>query len=191
MNSTPQTTFFANQNEFRKWLEKNHSTATELVVGYYKVNSGIPSMTWSESVDQALCFGWIDAVRRSIDEKSYSIRFTKRRPTSIWSAVNIKKVEELTKKGLMLPAGIKAFELRKEEKSKIYSFENDPVDLSSEFENKIKNNQKAWDYFYKLAPSYKRSYTHWVMSAKQENTRIKRMNEMIVECENGRNRWKY
>lgn len=91
MNSTPQATFFANQNEFRKWLEKNHSTATELVVGYYKVNSGIPSMTWSESVDQALCFGWIDAIRRSIDEKSYSIRFTKRRPTSIWSAVNIKK----------------------------------------------------------------------------------------------------
>lgn len=191
MNSTPQATFFANQNEFRKWLEKNHSTATELVVGYYKVNSGIPSMTWSESVDQALCFGWIDAIRRSIDEKSYSIRFTKRRPTSIWSAVNIKKVEELTKQGLMLPSGIKAFELRKEHKSKIYSFENDPVNLSPEFENKIKNNQKAWDYFHKLAPSYKRSYTHWIMSAKQENTKIKRMNEMIVDCENGRNRWKY
>lgn len=191
MSSTPQATFFANQNEFRKWLEKNHVSADELIVGFYKVNTGIPSMTWSESVDQALCFGWIDAIRRSIDEKSYSIRFTKRRPTSIWSAVNIKKVEELTKKGLMQEAGIKAYELRKEHKSKIYSFENDEVPLSAEFEEKLNNNKKAWDYFQSIAPSYKKYSTHWIMSAKQESTRLKRLNEFIMDCENGRNRWKY
>lgn len=127
-------TFFPTQSDFRTWLEKNHKTETELIVGYYKVDSGKPSMTWSQSVDQALCFGWIDGVRRSIDKESYCIRFTPRRPTSIWSDINIKKVEELTEQGLMLPEGLKAFELRKEHKSRIYSFENDLVDLDPEYD---------------------------------------------------------
>src|SRR6478735_2031721 len=103
-------TFFATQSDFRKWLQKNHKTETELNVGFYKVGSGKPSMTWSQSVDEALCFGWIDGVRKSIDADSYQIRFTPRKASSIWSAVNVKKVEELTKQGLMQPAGIAAFE---------------------------------------------------------------------------------
>jgi uncharacterized protein YdeI (YjbR/CyaY-like superfamily) len=114
-------TFFATQDDFRAWLESNHETATELIVGYYKVNSAKPSMTWSESVDQALCFGWIDGIRRSIDHESYCIRFTPRRAKSIWSDINIKKVEMMTKAGLMKPAGLKAFGLRKDSNSKPYS----------------------------------------------------------------------
>src|SRR6187549_365301 len=117
-------TFFANQSDFRKWLQKNHTKETELLVGFYKVGSGKPSMTWSQSVDQALCFGWIDGVRKSIDKDSYQIRFTPRKQTSIWSAVNIKKIEELTKQGLMQPEGLASFEKKQEAKSKIYSHEN-------------------------------------------------------------------
>src|SRR3954466_13273011 len=116
-------TFFTKQSDFRKWLQKNHKKETELLVGFYKVNSGKPSMTWSESVDEALCFGWIDGVRRTIDETAYQIRFTPRKASSIWSAVNIKKVEELKKKGLMKEAGLEAFSKRKEERSAIYSHE--------------------------------------------------------------------
>lgn len=114
-------TFFKTQDDFRKWLESHHEKETELIVGFYKVNSGKPSMTWSQSVDQALCFGWIDGVRRTIDNESYSIRFTPRRSTSSWSSINIRKIEELTKAGLMKPAGLKSFSLRKESKSEIYS----------------------------------------------------------------------
>ncbi|MDO8898076.1 MAG: hypothetical protein Q7V19_10535, partial [Bacteroidales bacterium] len=117
-------TFFETQDDFRKWLESHHEKKTELIVGFYKVDSGKPSMNWSQSVDQALCFGWIDGVRKSIDKESYSIRFTPRRPSSNWSAININKIEELTKAGLMKPAGHKAFSLRQENKSGIYSHEN-------------------------------------------------------------------
>ena len=102
-------TFFAKQSGFRNWLKKNHRKETELIVGFYKVGSGKPSITWSQSVDEALCFGWIDGVRTSIDKESYQIRFTPRKPTSIWSAINIKKVEVLTKQGLMQPAGLASF----------------------------------------------------------------------------------
>ena len=123
MNLEVQPIFFATQSDFRKWLTKNHRKATELFVGFYKVDSGKPSMTWSQSVDQAICFGWIDGVRKSINKDSYFISFTPRKPTSIWSAVNIKKVEELTKKGLMQPAGLASFKLKKEHKSKIYAYE--------------------------------------------------------------------
>src|SRR6476659_5155070 len=125
MNLEVQPIFFATQSEFRKWLKKNHQKATELFVGFYKVDSGKPSMTWSQSVDHAICFGWIDGVRKSIDKDSYLIRFTPRKPASIWSAINIKKVEELTKQGLMQPAGLASFEKRVESRSKIYSYEKD------------------------------------------------------------------
>jgi uncharacterized protein YdeI (YjbR/CyaY-like superfamily) len=141
-------TFFAKQSHFRKWLEKNHKKKTELLVGIYKVGSGKPSVTWSQSVDEALCFGWIDGVRKSIDESSYSIRFTPRRSGSIWSAINIKKVEELTKQGLMKPAGIASFEKRKENKSRIYSYEKEPLKLSPAFEKKFKANKKAWNFLH-------------------------------------------
>lgn len=172
-------TFFTSPLEFRHWLEKNHTIETELIVGFYKVASGKPSMTWSQSVDQALCFGWIDGVRRSIDKDSYCIRFTPRRPTSIWSAINIKKVEELTRAGLMMADGEKAFSFRKDNKSGIYSFENEPAILDTEYENKFKQNQMAWEYFIKQAPSYQKVMTHWIMSAKQEKTRLSRLEKTI------------
>ncbi|MFY7844522.1 YdeI/OmpD-associated family protein [Chryseobacterium gambrini] len=176
-------TFFPTPEDFRKWLEKNHTTEKELLVGFWKVGTKKPSMTWSESVDQALCFGWIDGVRKSIDDESYSIRFTPRKPTSIWSAVNIRKVEELTKTGLMTEAGRKAFELRKEEKSAIYSHEKEPATLDPEFEKQFKANKKAWEFFSNQAPSYKKVMLHWIMSAKQEKTRLSRLEKTIRESE--------
>jgi len=176
-------TFFETQDEFRNWLEKNHQKEKELLVGFYKVGSKKPSMTWSQSVDQALCFGWIDGVRKSIDEQSYSIRFTPRKTTSIWSAINIKKVEELTKAGLMTSQGKKAFELRKEEKSAIYSHEKEPATLDPEFEKQFKANKKAWEFFNDQAPSYKKVMLHWIMSAKQEKTRLSRLEKTIRESE--------
>jgi uncharacterized protein YdeI (YjbR/CyaY-like superfamily) len=182
--------FFSKQSDFRKWLEKNHQKETELLVGFYKVGSGKPSMTWSQSVDEALCFGWIDGVRKSIDKDSYQIRFTQRKPTSIWSAVNIKKIEDFTKQGIMQPAGLASFENRKESKSKIYSYEKTEVKFSAEFEKQFKANKKAWDYFQSLATSYRKPSTNWVMSAKQETTRIKRLDELIADSELLSNKWK-
>lgn len=174
-----KATFFATQAEFRKWLKNNHKKEAELIVGYYKVDSGKPSMTWSQSVDQALCFGWIDGVRRSIDKESYCIRFTPRRSTSIWSAINIKKIEELTKAGLMMPEGQKAFELRKENKSRIYSHEKVPSTLSKEYEQQFKKNKLAWNFFNTQPPSYKKVMIHWIMNAKQEKTRLSRLVKTI------------
>lgn len=172
-------TFFKAQDDFRKWLESNHEKETELIVGFYKVNSGKPSMSWSQSVDQALCFGWIDGVRKSIDNESYCIRFTPRRSTSNWSAINIKKIEELTKAGLMKPAGIKAYSLRKDNKSEIYSYENDTLFIDSNLELQFKENKKAWDFFIKQAPSYRKAIISWIMSARQEKTRQSRLEKTI------------
>src|SRR5688572_11099590 len=182
--------FFAKQSDFRKWLQKNHKKETELLVGFYKVGSEKPSMSWSQSVDEALCFGWIDGVRKSIDKDSYQIRFTQRKPTSIWSAINIKKISALTKAGLMQPAGLASFEKRIESKSGIYSHEKDEVELSQSFKKQFNANKKAWDYFQSLAPSYRKVSTHWVMSAKQETTRIKRLNQLIADSATGTNQWK-
>lgn len=175
--------FFPTQDEFRKWLEEHYKTAQELYVGYYKVGSKKPSMTWSESVDQALCFGWIDGVRRSIDKESYCIRFTPRRSTSIWSDVNIKKVEALTQAGLMKPEGLKAFSLRKDNKSGIYSHENEYAGFDANFENLFKENKIAWEFFVKQPPSYKKVITHWIMSAKQEKTRLSRLEKTVNASE--------
>ncbi len=183
-------TFFAKQSDFRKWLKKNHKKETELIVGFYKVGSGRPSITWSQSVDEALCFGWIDGVRRSIDKDSYQIRFTRRKPKSIWSAINIRKTEELTAQGLMQQAGLVAFEKREELRSEIYSHETRKVKLSRSFETRFKFHKKAWNYFQSLAPSYKKISTHWVMSAKQDSTRLKRLDELIRDSESGTNKWK-
>lgn len=182
--------FFATQDEFRQWLETNHDKESALIVGFYKVNSGKPSMTWSESVDQALCFGWIDGVKHSIDQDSYQIRFTPRKKNSIWSAVNIKKVEGLVEKGLMRNAGLVSFNHRTEDKSKIYSFENEEVKFSPELEAIFKSNKAAWDYFQSLAPTYRKPSSNWVMSAKQEATRLKRLHELIADSEKGTNKWK-
>jgi uncharacterized protein YdeI (YjbR/CyaY-like superfamily) len=183
-------TFFPNQNDFRAWLEEHHLTEKELIVGFYKVDSRKPSMTWSESVDQALCFGWIDGITRTIDEERYQIRFTPRRKTSIWSAVNIKKMAVLIEKGWMRPAGLAAFAHRTEERSTVYSFENEEIPFSAEFEAVFKANEPAWAFFQGLAPSYRKTSQSWVMTAKQESTRLKRLNELIADCAKGANRWK-
>lgn len=177
--------FFNSQYEFRDWLEKNHKRETELIVGYYKVKTGKPSMTWSESVDQALCFGWIDGIRRRIDEESYCIRFTPRRPKSNWSAVNIKKVAELTKKGLMKPEGNAVFEKRDDKRSGIYAYEKELARFSDEFKKRFKTNKNAWNFFKDQAAGYRKSCTEWVMSAKQEATRERRLLKLIVESEKG------
>ena len=186
MSSSFKPVYFKTPSDFRKWLVQNHDMATELLVGFYKVKSKTQSITWSESVDQALCFGWIDGVRKSIDGEKYCIRFTPRKTTSIWSAVNIKKVEELKAKGLMHPAGIRAFEKRKENKSRIYSYEKAPAVLSPELENIFKFNKKAWIFFTNMPPSYSRVAIHWVVSAKREETKLKRLEELITDSENER-----
>ncbi|MCJ8292350.1 MAG: YdeI/OmpD-associated family protein [Crocinitomicaceae bacterium] len=182
--------FFPTQTQFREWLENNHTKETELFVGYYKVKSTYPSMTWSQSVDQALCFGWIDGIRKSIDEHSYQIRFTPRKKESVWSPVNLEKIEKLTKEGLMQPAGIEIFESRAESKPYDYAFRQKELKLPSDFESLFKENLKAWDYFESLAPSYKKLSIHWVISAVQDKTKIKRLKELIASSELGTNNWK-
>jgi uncharacterized protein YdeI (YjbR/CyaY-like superfamily) len=177
--------FFKTPHDFREWLQLHADKETELLVGFYKTGSGKQSITWPQSVDEALCFGWIDGVRRSVDAESYSIRFTPRKPTSIWSAVNIKKVAVLTEKGLMQPAGLTAYAKRKEERSAIYSFEVDAMELKPEYEQQFKANVKAWEFFQKQAPWYKRLSKHRIMSAKQEKTQLSRLANIIAACERG------
>jgi uncharacterized protein YdeI (YjbR/CyaY-like superfamily) len=179
-------TFFETPADFRKWLERNHDKAAELLVGFYKRDSGRPSITWPESVDQALCFGWIDGVRKRIDDVSYTIRFTPRRRGSIWSAVNIRRVAELQKLGLMQPGGLKAFEARTAKKSGIYSYEKAPVELAPADEKKFRANKKAWKYFNGQAPSYRRVAIHYVTSAKREETRARRLALLIDDSSHER-----
>jgi len=175
--------YFKDQNAFRKWLEENHDKESEIIAGYYKVGTGKPSMTWSESVDQAICFGWIDGIRRSVDEERYCIRFTRRKLTSNWSNVNLRKVEELKKKGLMKKQGLEIYDKRKNSKTGVYSFENDTTKLDDNFERIFKANKNAWDFFVKQAPSYQRTRSHWIMSARQESTKISRLNKLIKASE--------
>lgn len=178
--------FFESQDQFREWLLLHHEIETELIVGYYKVHTGKPSMTWSQSVDQALCFGWIDGVRRSIDADRYCIRFTPRRKSSIWSTVNINKVEELTKAGLMYHQGLQAYSRRKDHKSSIYNYENEFKSLDAKFEKQFKKDKTAWAFFNAQAPSYRRVLILWIMSAKQEKTRLSRLEKAIVANRDGR-----
>jgi len=173
-------TFFATPAAFRSWLEGNHGTKSELLVGFYKTSSGKPSITWPESVDEALCFGWIDGVRRSLGVDAYSIRFTPRRPTSIWSAINVAKIEALRAAGKMQPAGEAAFAKRTDAKTGVYSFERDEAaTFSSTQAAQLAANAKAHAWFTAQAPHYQRAATHWVISAKQEVTRDKRLAELI------------
>jgi uncharacterized protein YdeI (YjbR/CyaY-like superfamily) len=175
--------FFAAPAGWRRWLEKHHAQQTELLVGFHKKDSGKPSMTWSESVDVALCFGWIEGVRRRIDEMSYSIRFTPRKPASIWSAINIRRVEHLMGSGLMHPAGTQAFEARTEKRSRIYSFEQERVEFTGEQEQEFKAHQSAWNFFETQPISYRRPATWWVVSAKREETRRRRLAALIAVSE--------
>ena len=179
-------TFFATPAAFRKWLEKHHDKEKELLVGFYKRDSGKPSITWPESVDAALSFGWIDGVRKRIDGESYTIRFTPRRRGSIWSAVNIKRVAELEKLGLMTDAGRRAFEARDEKKSAIYAYEKAPQEFPATMLKRFQANKKAWKWFSEQAPWYRRVTTHWVVSAKKEETRERRLETLIEDSANER-----
>lgn len=179
--------FFATPSEFRAWFEAHHDTAQEVLVGFYKRDSGRPSITWPESVDEALCFGWIDGVRRSLDEISYCIRFTPRKPRSIWSDVNIKRAQELINLGRMQPAGLKAFEQRAEARSRIYAYEQRNIaQLGEAAEQQFRANTAAWDFFQGQPPSYRRTAIWWVISARQEATRVKRLATLIEDPAHGR-----
>ena len=181
--------FFESQESFRDWLDTHHKTETELWVGFHKVSTNKSSMTWSQSVDEALCYGWIDGLRKTVDSDNYCIRFTPRRPNSIWSDINIRKVEEMSEKGLMQLAGLEAYSKRKEERSRVYSFESDTKAFTDKFETLFKSHTKAWDYFMAQAPSYKKMVIHWIMSAKQEQTQLSRLEKAIVECETQNRLW--
>ena len=181
-----QVLFFSTAEEFRDWLDRNHASEAELFVGFYKKASGKPSITWPESVDAALCYGWIDGVRNAIDELSYRIRFTPRKPSSTWSAVNVKRVAQLTKLGLMRPAGIKAFEARRGDKTGIYAYEQrKSAKLPPAYEKKFRANKKAWAFFQSQPPWYQRTATYRVISAKQEPTREKRLAQLIKDSAAG------
>jgi uncharacterized protein YdeI (YjbR/CyaY-like superfamily) len=180
-------TFFARPEKFRAWLEAHHLSEKELIVGFYRRATGRPSMTWPESVDEALCFGWIDGVRRSLTVEAYSIRFTPRKPTSIWSAINVARVGKLAKLGRMAPAGIHAFSLRRPERTGIYSFErNEAAKLTPAQEKALRANKKATAFFEAQPPWYRRTAIHWVISAKQEETRARRLAQLIRDSAAGR-----
>lgn len=179
--------FFDDPEQLRAWFQANHASAQELFVGYYKKGSAKTSITWQASVDEALCFGWIDSVRRSIDEQSYYNRFTPRKANSVWSAVNIARVEALIREGRMHPAGLAAFERRKEAKSKVYSYEQaQPSELPAAMLEQFQHHNEAWNFFQEQAPFYRRGAIHWIMSAKQEATRQRRLEQLINDSAQGR-----
>jgi len=183
----PKPTFFPTPADFRAWLETHHDKFQELFVGFHKKSSGNPSITWPESVDGALCFGWIDGVRKSLNETSYTIRFTPRRPTSTWSAVNVKRAQQLKKMGLMHPAGLKAFASRSAKKSAIYSYEQrKSAQFTREQEKQFRANEAAWEFFRSQAPWYQRVTTYWLISAKREDTKLKRLSSLIEHSQNRR-----
>jgi uncharacterized protein YdeI (YjbR/CyaY-like superfamily) len=174
--------FFESPAKFRAWLERNHRDASELLVGFYKRDSGRPSITWPESVDEALCFGWIDGIRRRLDDVSYTIRFTPRKARSNWSAVNIARVTELARLGLMAAAGLAAFEKRSDDRSAIYAYEQrHKASLSPAQQRAFRDNAAAWRFFQEQPPWYRRTATYWVISAKKEETRAARLARLIAD----------
>ena len=179
-------TYFKSSSEFRKWLEKNHAIETDLWVGFYKIKSGIKSITYQEAVDQALCFGWIDGIKKKVDELSYTHRFTSRKSNSNWSSTNIKRVGELSRLGLMHPSGIKIFNRRDKEKIKQYIIERKIQTLDKSYIQIFQKQEKAWNFFLSQAPSYQKLASLWVMSAKKEETRVRRLNILIEDSENNR-----
>jgi uncharacterized protein YdeI (YjbR/CyaY-like superfamily) len=179
--------YFSSPEEFRKWLAKNHAVATELFVGFHKKSSGKKGATYAQALDEALCFGWIDGVRRSIDPESYMIRFTPRKPKSIWSLVNVRHAERLQKAGKMARPGLKALALREKHRTGIYSFEQKRPGLSAKFKKLFRGNAPAWEFFSNQAPWYQRTAGHWVVRAKQEETRMRRF-AILVEVSANRRR---
>lgn len=182
---TAKPKFFRTPAAFRAWLEKRHADADELLVGFRKKGTGKPSLTWPESVDEALCFGWIDGIRRRLDDESYTIRFTPRRPGSIWSAVNIARAEALIADGRMRPAGLAAYEARRENRAGIYSYEQRPAELPEPFAKLLKRNAAAWRFFTAQPPSYRKAVCWWVVSAKKEETRLRRLDKLAEHSARG------
>jgi uncharacterized protein YdeI (YjbR/CyaY-like superfamily) len=177
--------FFSSPSQFREWLEHNHSRETELMIGFHKKSSGKKSITYAEALDEALCFGWIDGVRKSLNETSYIQRFTPRKPRSIWSLINVRHVERLKKEGRMHAAGLEAYARRDPKRTGIYSFENRPRELSSAYEKTFRQNKRAWTFFQEQPPSYKRLMIFRIMEAKREETQLRRLNQLIDSSEKG------
>ena len=179
--------FFEDAAAFRRWLQQHAATAAELIVGYHKVDTGRPCMTWSESVDEALCFGWIDGVRKRIDDASYQIRFTPRKPTSIWSAINIAKYQALQAQGRMTATGEQAFAHRKAHKSVVYAYEQESTaELSAEELRAFRCEKAAWAYFEACPPGYRKTLLHWIATAKKAETRASRLATLIDACASSR-----
>ena len=177
--------FFTSPEKFRQWLQKNHDSANELLVGFHKKDSGKKSITYAEALDEALCFGWIDGVRKRIDETSYTIRFTPRKPKSIWSNVNVKHVERLKKEGRMAEPGLKVYAQRDPKRTGIYAFENRPKEFSPEYEKKFRANKAAWEFFQTIPPSLRNTYIFWIMGAKKEETQLHRLQLLIESSAKG------
>lgn len=184
---TSRPTFFAAPSAFRAWLELHHETETELLVGLYKKASGKASLTWPEAVDEALCFGWIDGIRRGHGPDAYTVRFTPRKPASTWSAVNVANVERLAKAGKLRPAGRRAFAARTEDRTGVYAFERaEAATLAPAQERALRGNRKAAAFFDAQPPWYRRGAIHWVVSAKREDTRARRLRQLIADSAAGR-----
>jgi uncharacterized protein YdeI (YjbR/CyaY-like superfamily) len=181
-----KVTFFRSAADLREWFARRHSEAVELWVGYYKKGTGIPSITWPESVDEALCVGWIDGIRKSVDERSYTIRFTPRKAVSTWSAVNIKRVQVLKREGRMQATGLKAFQARRENEAGTYSYEQRRAELEEPYAGLLRKNQAAWEFFHAQPPGYRKVASWWVISAKMEATRLKRLEKLIEASARGR-----
>jgi uncharacterized protein YdeI (YjbR/CyaY-like superfamily) len=179
-------TFFRTPAELRRWFAKHHATGRELLVGFHKVDTGKPSVTWPQSVDEALCVGWIDGVRKRVDDESYTIRFSPRKPTSTWSAINIARVAALQAEGRMKEAGLKAFAARREDRSRIYAYEQRAAELPEPYAVTLRRNRAAARFFEAQPPSYRKVSSWWIVSAKQEATRERRLAKLIEECARGR-----
>ena len=183
---SPPVTFFETPAAFARWLRRNHRKQGELWVGYYKKGTGRPSITWPESVREALRFGWIDGLRKSVDDESYRIRFTPRRVTSTWSRVNVRFAEDLIAEGRMEPAGLAAFEARSDRSSGVHTYEQEDGAAEASVERELKRNRAAWAFFQDQPPWYRRTCARWVMSAKREETRQRRLASLIADSARGR-----
>ncbi len=177
--------FFSRPELLRNWFVKNHQSQSELIVGYYKKDSGKASITWPESVDEALCFGWIDGIRRRIDDTSYSIRFTPRKKSSVWSKINVGRAEIMIAEGRMTPAGQAAFDARVENRSGIYSYEQMTAELDEQYARQLRLCKAAWRFYESQSASYRKAVNWWVCSAKQESTRQRRLQQLIEDCADG------
>ena len=183
--------FFAGSDDFRGWLEKHHQTITEQWVGFHRKSSGRVSITWPEAVDEALCFGWIDGLRKTIDTGSYKIRFTPRRPSSIWSAINIARMTELILEGRVRLAGMTAFQKRTPAKSHVYSYENRKTAILSSAATKLfRTESAAWKFFQQQSKSYRQTAIWWVVSAKRPQTQKNRLQRLIASSKAGRRLWR-